>query len=338
MSDSFALERPADTTDSRETQQASQDVPEAIRAMWESQRHEVISVRLRCKYLATSSHLAPLTPDQVRELLKAASSFPPPVRFAWLAQRLAAPEMRDNGPLGGDVAFTMDGDKRRVDTFLRGEFHDRFISDGTNVLASANGNKQVSVYSAGASKRGAQGLGDFRRIPRVPTDGVRVVNQGETLLLQFKAQELIIDKATGLMLLEAGRRANGFESFLVQRDPVVYPGDVVFPTFSLGVLFKNGTLFHATMTAIEDAEFNQPIPAETFRYDASAGTVVADFRGGRERPALLRAPSDVADMAAAIPQVAAAGRNWMLIGSLVIFTSLIVSLVVGLLWRRAKAA
>ncbi len=115
--------------------------------------------------------------------------------------------------------------------------------------------------------------------------------------------EMIVNEATGLMSRFTRATADGVVYMdWRQFGSVNYGADIVFPSVIVHTTYQSGILSHVDINIIQEARFNEELPADAFAVGVPSGTNIFDHRSGGERPRFGKAPEGVDDVVAYVDE------------------------------------
>jgi hypothetical protein len=163
-------------------------------------------------------------------------------------------------------------------------------------------NHQIHIYALRGSTRGTIGIADFRRVLKFdPSMSVRSVAGPIAVIAtsagQFGHGESRVDIESGSLLESAFYDHKGqITQQLWQGGWTVSPGGVRWPRWKIEALyFSAGKLQMLTMSFVEKATLNKPVPDAAFSVTAVNGVTVFDHRVPG-RLASFRLRSDTTDI------------------------------------------
>lgn len=263
-----------------------------LEGMWKARGKEVTSAKVRFKFLRAGDGWLPLTPPQVATAFDGAD-LTNAVTLAGFVETL-------RGPVGGQpwsvMEFLQDGKKTREG--LVDKIDADLIFDGESVVSVHNAGKQATVTTPALSSRGMIGLGQFRPEPPAGRNFDSVERVGADVKLTAGGFTCLVDAATGLV--KSSTEATGQVETRQTRTqrPTKYKGGVTMPGVAATFQYANGTLSYVELVVVEGAEFNAKLPADAFRLDMPAESVIVDAR--RKPPWVFRTPDAIRDVAGTV--------------------------------------
>jgi hypothetical protein len=293
---------------------ADRKLLEELSAKWEAQQSEVATAYMRYRLISTGpSGVGDLTSKDVRRFVGSVNLAQRPDDLRLLFQKLhnhayATDVLRRHTHPWSVMEFYTEGSRTREDRHGSGET-DLHVFDGEQEVLTDSANRQADIYR-GRSAYLRRTLGHFRFVP--PSTGIEALvvkgRSAEGIVLKWRdekssLEEVVVDGATALVtrMSEPGRE-------LLQRDFVTYSGNIVFPSLVVHARYKpSGTLSDLTITLVEEARFNEDLPANTFSVAAAAGTNVFDHRGGPGKDRSFHVAKGASDLTAHIDELTAIG-------------------------------
>ncbi len=273
-----------------------------LATLWRRQQTEIGAARIVFRQGLQSG--GDFSRDQVNTLIKTVDLARDPKSLAALTLKLTSnPVQKFNA---NDIAhwpqttLTVMGIKSCVRTkhalgtsvfFRNGEIDIRFDPQ----------NRQLNAWQPGQSRTGSVGLDDLRYQP--PTDSnwlkeMRVEDQpdGNVRLTTADGQrELVADPKTGFISQFLVHNGGSFVRELLFQTPKIYPGRIVFPTVSIHCDYRDDLLVSFSINVIDEAQFNESLPADAFLVVGKQGDLICDYRADRLHGHVYRLETDVPD-------------------------------------------
>lgn len=313
------------------------DLP-ALEAMWRSQRTEVVSAKIRFRFMRDAGDFAQLSPEQVKAAFVAADMAASPDNMASFIKSIRG--AAGTGRPWSVMEFLQEGKKTRERIVGDGS-HD-YVYDGESLSVVANAGRQVTVSDAGrAGNPGRIGFELFRPVPE-PDAGLLVLGTGPgRVRVGGSGLEYVVNPSNELVESMSRSSRGVTETQILTAGAVTYPGGVTMPCAAAALSYSSGVLRRAEVEVIEEAEFNVRLPDDSFRLAAAGGTVIVDARYPEPRVGVASGPiRDVAGRVRegvkqpTVPLTPPGGRGytwvWVAAGAV-----LVAGLVV--VWRRRSA-
>jgi len=150
------------------------------------------------------------------------------------------------------------------------------VNDGLKILQSdRNGQTDIGGSSQIAVK--VISVSDIRFLPK---PGNYSVEQQDGRFAILTAKNLILDVDVDTGWVRSGSLGNPSERHAEIRQflPVVYAGDIVFPTIAFYLKYNADKLSVVQAFYIEDAKFNLDLPDDQFKVSAEHGHNIFDYR------------------------------------------------------------
>jgi hypothetical protein len=307
--------------------------------LWKSQRTEIASAHLKYRLSQVGANdLEPLTAKQLEELLASVDLVKNPDGLAMIDHALL-PKRNLPTPSWDLGESYFEGDKVR-EAFLEGD-HSYQVFDGKEKIEYEGVNKQATLFAEGASIRWVPTLRDFRFVPN-PEAAYGLIDQRGGLV-ELSADEgltrLTVESSSGAMRRCLVQSKTGqVLAETLQDGFTTYAGGIVFPTVFATARFGGaGTLSWIRITVLEEAQFNIPLPADTFTAAVPTGVNVFDQRD-RDSIKTFKTASQSSDLALAAnehrmpqqPPLLSGWRLWVIGANALL---LLVMVTGWLLWR-----
>ena len=288
------------------------DAPETehLIAVWESQRVEIVSATITYRYFVNAGIFAPMSPDEVRTMMKSYNLAERPDDLKSLIDRLVANPPYHKDPPGVIRRFQQTGGKIRLESPAIVD-----VNDGDSRIEVDRSNQVITLRAAGGSRRHLPTLNDFRIIP--PEDVVArslrfrgrddeslifgLVTEGEAQDMSRDSRVFFVAPATAMVVRSVEYDSSGkVHRERMQYGIRTYPGDIVFPDVIIEAKYAEAeTLDSLRITIIQEATFNEVVDNETFVVNAAGNTPIFYEREGVEDVVWTKEPvSDIKAFAA----------------------------------------
>ena len=294
---------------------AAAPAPEITEAMdhceplWESMRSDIVSCEVQFRKIFRVKPIAPLTRDQVLDLLKRHDLGEHPERAPDFLREVAGPDAKVEVPTRH---LFVQGQHRKHDLGLLTYVNDdnfSFVHDGDN--------KQVHVYERGRNPVSHPGLEIFRSPLQSRAEGYLPdrAERDEGLLRLItvtpatsQVGELLstntIDWATGVVLRRL-RLMNG--EILQEVDYsglTTFAGGITIPRCVLTARYAKGTLQNLDLALLDEVRLNEAIPDSIFVVSKPKGWPVLDFREQASGTGIPAPKDELEDVRTLIPSFA----------------------------------
>jgi hypothetical protein len=251
--------------------------------LWESMRSDIVSCEVRFRKIFRVKPVAPLTRDQVLDLLKRHDLGEHPDRTPHFLREVAGPDVKIEAPTRH---LYVQGQHRKHDL---GQL--TYVTDDNFSLVHDGDNKQVHVYERGRNPASHPGLETFRAPLLSRAEGYlpdRAEREGSLLRLitvtaaAGTVEEIqttnTIDWATGVVLSRL-RRMNGEILQEVNYSGLTtFAGGITIPRCVLTARYAKGSLQNLDLALLDEARINEAIPESIFVVSKPEGWPLLDFR------------------------------------------------------------
>ena len=278
-----------------------------LEPLWESMRSDVVSCQAKFRIFFQVTPETPLTRKQIREMLsrydlgRHIELAPKFLQEVAGGSPLFVPPTRNHFEHGPQIRH----DLGRYSYFHVNDFS--FISDGDN--------KHIHVHDRGRTSSDAPSPSLFRLSLNSRTEGhipTAVERQGDQVLLTCVepsehgsiVTRSQIDWATGVPL----RLEYELNADLVQdvefASLTTFAGGITFPRCTWTIRYSKGVVLSLDLALLDEAKFNEPIPASTFLVAKPKDWHVLDFRGQANGTSIPTPAEAAPDVRVLIPKVA----------------------------------
>ncbi len=277
--------------------------------LWESMRSDIVSCEVQFRKFFRVKPVAPLTRDQVFDLLKRHDLGEHPDRVLDFLREVAGPDAKLEAPTRH---LFVQGNRRKHDL---GPL--TYVDDDHFSLKHDLDNKQVHIYERGRNPASSPGLETFRsplpsraegyRPDRAKRDGglLRLVTITATTNPVGELQTTnTIDWATGVVL-NRRRVMNG--EVLQEADYsslTTLAGGITIPRCVLTARYLRGSLLALDLALLDEARINETIPDSIFVVSKPEGWLVLDFREQASGASIPVPKGEIEDVRTLIPSFA----------------------------------
>jgi hypothetical protein len=277
--------------------------------LWESMRSDVVSCEIEFRKFFRVKPSAPLTRDQVLDLLKRHDLGEHPDHAPEFLREVAGPDAKIEAPTRH---LFVQGQHRKHDLGLL-----TYVSDDNFSLVHDGDNKQVHVYERGRNPASHPGLETFRTPLQSRAEGYlpdRAERDGGLLKLITVTAAAgpvgeiqttnTIDWATGVVL----RRLQLMNGEMLQEVDysglTTFAGGITIPRCVLTARYAKGTLQNLDIALLDEARINEAIPDSIFVVSKPEDWPVLDFREQASGAGIPVPKGQVDDVRALIPSFA----------------------------------
>lgn len=277
--------------------------------LWESMRSDIVSCEVQFRKFFRVKPIAPLTRDQVLDLLKRHDLGEHPEHAPDFLREVAGPAAKIEAPTRH---LFVQGQHRRHDL---GQL--TYVNDDNFSLVQDGDNKQVHVFERGRNPASHPGLETFRAPLQSRAEGYhpdRTERDGGLLKLITVTAAAgpvgeiqitnTIDWATGVVL----RRLQMMNGELLQEVDysglTTFAGGITIPRCVLTARYSKGNLQNFDLAFLDEAKINAAIPASIFVVSKSENWPVLDFREQASGAGIPVPKGQVDDVTTLIPSFA----------------------------------
>ncbi len=277
--------------------------------LWESMRSDIVSCEVRFRKYFRVKPIAPLTRDQLLDLLKRHDLGEHPDHAPDFLREVAGPEVKIEAPTRH---LFVQGQHRKHDL---GQM--TYVNDDNFSLVHDGDNKQVHVYERGRNPASHPGLETFRAPLQSRAEGYlpdRSERDGGLLkLITVTAAAApvgeiqttnTIDWATGVVL----RRLQMMNGEMLQEVDYsglsTLAGGITIPRCVLTARYSKGTLQNLDLALLDEARINEAIPESIFVVSKPENWPVLDFREQASGAGIPVPQGQVDDVRTLIPSFA----------------------------------
>lgn len=277
---------------------------ENLKANWESQRSAMTATAHFRARVFLSGDLDPLSGEEVDAVFDSVNLVERPddlrkvVAAIWKYKELPPVPW-------SHLEVWIDGSRLREREVDRLGAMDNLVDQGITVVQN-DAARQTSILRTSDSRWKHRNVDDFRFLPSLAfTARVASRESGRVHITdpEEPAEELEVDEATGFAYSWRLYEKGSLTQEILQFGPVSHPGDMVLPTATVRMRFRDNALSYTEILVVEQAEVNINLPPDTFVAKASKGTLIDDARRPQREEA-WHAKSDIDDVVKAFPLVA----------------------------------
>jgi beta-lactamase regulating signal transducer with metallopeptidase domain len=279
---------------------------QSLQVLWVQQRSRISTARIRLRYmylacgeykdtLQQRHELQPKTREEVIDVLNKVDLAIRPQELRQVRDQLLEGQLIVDQPVWKVVDIVKDGDKLRFDW----EDGETVVFNGTMQVVASTKTRQASIYEGAPLWYD----GPFQRklaIPHFELLEARSSSSppiGRRWVFADIYGRIMVDADGELDRMYRENPSNHFYHDIFQYGYAIFRrSNLLFPLVRAEAHYRNDqtqAVNRVTISVIEEAEFNEPIPAEAFRVSVPANTAVWDRRNGLKLRAAERPVDDV---------------------------------------------
>lgn len=266
-----------------------------LKQIWTGQASDITTARIKYQFYRSGGKFT-IRSDAAIAILDTANLAGHPDDLQKLIESLTGRKIARLADSVDESEFIAEGLKTRMS-----DAHGVQVFDGESSIIVSDANQSARIEAAASSKYSRLKLSAFRLIPKVAAlEGMPVAqDSADTVTLRNSSSELLIDKASGLVLEAINYNGKGaIRHKRWQQGVTLYPGDIYFPKIVMDATFQEGMLYSLSIIIVRDAQFNLTLPPDQFAVAVPKGTNVFDYRQDPQKEAFAKATSDVKDVSA----------------------------------------
>ena len=249
---SLAAARPVTSESAKDS-----PIPQRLKAIWDGFGSDVVTMHVMCRTIRRSSSTG-LPRESVNSVLAQIDIANDEAASAKLSEAFGF-GLDSTNCHWGLLEVWSDGGKLRHDERYDGTLIESLTCDGDQEVVIRGFAHQIDIYPRGGSVEAKYPVEYFRFIPRVASNAdVKAfeATSADKISVRANGRDYLVDEATGFVHSASwGDPNKTFQEHLFLQ-PVLYPGDILFPRAVIQAQYVGGRLSSMFITVVDKAEFN----------------------------------------------------------------------------------
>ena len=237
------------------------DLRYELRTKWAAQAAEIKTARIKYRRFSPGSNVIRDMPRAELLAIVSDTQSSDTSEFRKLIDRLTEKKLADN-PWGRIELITAGKNIRELH---RDRNTTHILTADKEVIIDGLGPPRV--FQPNKSRVALTGLRDMRSVPTEEAAlRCRIVARanGKATVRVSEISEFVVDEATARIERHTTTLQGGVHRDILQLHPKKFDGDILFPTMVVDADYRDGLVHSLTITLVEEAIFNEEIPAKLF--------------------------------------------------------------------------